>query len=179
MRKLLIVLLMYTGMIAAQEMDLSPPAPEIDVDNREKYQCKEKELTYQPVASYRISGLCQITDVEAVGDYQYGIGRIKSEIRDFQSSTTVKRFVSGESVYRKEVRIELRRARERPAALVCETDMKEEEVFGAKILRNREGKGGKLMEYEEPVNVENGRLPDLGVFTHSRKVTAMTDRCDK
>lgn len=179
MRKVLIVLLLYVGSTVAQEEDMSPPLPDIDIDNREKYECKEEELTYQPVASYRISGLCRITGVESVGDYKYGIGRVKSEIRDFQSSRTVKRFVGGESVFRKEVRIELRRARERPAVLVCETDMKEREVFDAKILRKRETRGGKLKEYEEPVAVENGRLTDLGVFTHSREITAMTDRCDE
>lgn len=178
MRKELIVLLLYMGTTAAREGELSVPLPDIDTDNREKYECREKELTYQPVASYRISGLCQITDVEGVGDYKYGMWRIKSEIRDFQSSRTVKRFVGGESVYRKEVRIELYRARERPAVLVCETDMKEREVFEANILRKREKKGGKFMEDEKPVTVENGRLPDLGVFTHSREITTMTNRCE-
>lgn len=180
MRKVLIVLVFYIGTTAAQEEDLSPPPPpDVDIDNRGKYECKEEELTYQPVASYRISGLCRITDVEGVGGYKYGIGRIKSEIRDFQSSRTVKRFVGGESVYRKEIRIELRRARERPAVLVCETDMKGREVFEAKILRKREARDGEMKEYEEPVAVENGSLPDPGVFTHSREITAMTDRCEE
>ncbi len=156
-----------------------PPAPEIDTDNPEQYQCREKELAYEPVVSYRVSSLCRVSDMEGVGDYQYGIGQLKSEVRGFQSTRTVKRFTGDGTAYRQEVRIELHRARERPATLVCETDMKESEVFEAKILRQRESDKGKLIEYEEPVSVDNGQLPDLGVFTYSREITTMTNRCEE
>jgi len=160
-------------------MPLPPLPPEGDLDGRENGECREKELTYQPVVSYRISDLCRITDVKGVGDYKHGMGQVKSEVREFQFSRTVKRFVSGESVFRKEVRIELRRAREQPAVLICETDMKERKVFNAKIMRKRQARGGDFMEYEEPVSVTNGRLPNLGIFTHSREITVMTNRCEE
>jgi hypothetical protein len=163
--------------VAQQELPL-PPQPEIDIDNRDKYRCKEKELEYEPVASYRVSGMCEITDIKGVGEYEYGIRQVKSEIPRFQSEETVKRFVHGESVYRKQVQVELHRALERTATLVCETDMMESQVFNAKIIRTREDRHGELKRVEEPVAVEDQRLPDLGVFTHSRTVTYKTNRCD-
>lgn len=178
MRRVLLVLIIGMGPAAGQE-ELRPPQPEIDIDDKEQYQCKEEVLEYEPVASYRISGLCEITNVQGVGEYQYGLRQIKEEIRGFQSEQTVKRFVRGESRHRKRIRIELHRARERPAVLVCETDMMENRVFEAKIVRNRYTGNDRQIKDEEPVSIEDHRLPDLGVFTHSRKITYTTDRCEE
>ncbi len=176
MRRWLLAMLVSAGPLAAGE-DLLPPQPEIDIDRPEQYECREKELEYNPIASYRVSGLCEITDIQSVGDYQYGIRQVREDIRGFRSERTIKRFIRGQSRYRKQVRIKLHRALERASVLVCETDMLENRVYEAKIVRTREKEDGEEVKTEEPVAIDNQRLADLGIFTHSRRVTYTTDRC--
>jgi len=80
--------------------------------------------------------------------------------------------------YRKRRRIELHKAlQERPAVLYCETDMMETKVYSAHIQRSKVLDNGKLMDYQEPVELQDGGLPDLGVYTHSSSVTYTTDQC--
>ena len=144
----------------------------------EDEQCRKVERVSHPVAAYRISPRCRITDVHAVGDYTYGIQQVKAEIRAFQREEIIRRFVRDTYQYRKQRRIELHKAlQERPATLVCETDMLETRVYSAHIQRTKVLDNGKLLDYQEPVEVRDGRLPDLGIFTHSSSVTYTMDQC--
>ena len=130
------------------------------------------------MASYRVAPLCRITDVSAVGDYTYGIGQLQAEIRGFQSEQLTRRFVRDTYQYRRQRHIILHRAlEERPATLVCETDMLDTRVFSAYIRRSKRLDNGKWLDYREPVEVSDGRLPDLGIYTYSRDVSYTTDQC--
>jgi hypothetical protein len=182
MRFLGCILLLYCTAAAAQG-EWVPPSPP-DMDNTGETgpgndeQCRKVERVSHPVASYRISPRCRITDVQAVGDYTYGIRQLKAEIDAFQTSTITRRFVHDAYQYRRRYRIELHKAlEERPAILFCETDMMETRVYSAYIQRTKILDNGKLLEYQEPVELEDGRLPDLGIYTHSSSVTYTTDQC--
>jgi len=153
----------------------APEAPESGSTNTGE--CGKQEATSEPVASYRISPRCEITDITPVGGYRYGIGQVKSEIRNFQSEKTVRRFIGGEYRYRRERSIELHKALERPATLVCEIDMMGSKVFSAHVIRTKILDRGRTMDYEEPVELENGELPDLGVYTHHKRITYTPDEC--
>lgn len=182
MRFLGCILLLTCTAVAAQGEWIPPPPPGMDntgesgPDDKEK--CRKVEQVSHPVASYRVSPRCRITDVEAVGSYTYGIRQLKAEIEAFQTSTVIRRFVHDNYQYRRRQRIELHKAlEERPAILICETDMMETRVYSAYIQRTKVLDNGKLLDYKEPVELQDGRLPDLGIYTHSSSVTYTTDQC--
>lgn len=175
-------ILLLTCTAAAAQGEWIPPSPGMDQRGGaapgEEEQCKKVERVSHPVASYRIAPTCRITDIEAVGDYTYGIRQLKTEIMDFESHEITRRFVSDSYQYRRRQRIELHKAlQERPAVLYCETDMMETRVYSAYIQRTKVLDNGKLLDYQEPVELQDGRLPDLGVYTHSSSVTYTTDPC--
>ena len=140
-------------------------------------QCRQVPRLSQPVASYRISPVCGITDVQGVGAYKYGLAEVQAEIRGFETSDTVRRFVNGRYELRLERRIELHKALEPPETLVCETDMMKTKVFSAHIIRTEVLDKGRTVKVKKPLQVKDGELPDLGVFTHTKDVHYTTKEC--
>ena len=172
MRTLFIILMMYSFSAFAEEEWLPPLPPGYEADT-----CKEEEVRSDPVASYRISPFCSITDIMEVGEYHYGIEQVKNQIRQFETVEVVRRFVGGEFRYYKKIRIELHKAFENPAFLVCHVDMMGKQVLDASIIRMEFVDDENLKPVENPLELEDNTLPDLGVFTHTKTVTYLTDRC--
>lgn len=182
MRLAVCLLLLFCGINAVARDDKMPPLPDIGWGNPEQPgqegdQCREKKEVSNPVVSYHVSPLCEVTDINAVGGYKFGTGQVMSEVRKFQSNSTVKRFVGGDYHYRQQHRIELHKALKHTDSLVCELDMMGKQVLSARIERTKTLDNGKELPYQDPVKVENGRLPDLGTFTYSKKVTHTTKQC--
>jgi len=180
-RPVCLLLLLLCGVNAAARADKMPPLPDIQWQDTETGQdngkCREKKQVSHPVVSYHISPLCGITDINAVGGYKYGTGQVMSEVRKFQSKGTVKRFVGGDYHYRQQHRIALHKALQHTDTLVCELDMMGKQVLTAHIERTKTLANGQELPQQDPVKVENGRLPDLGTFTYSKKVTHTTKQC--
>jgi hypothetical protein len=127
----------------------------------------------RPVVSYRISSQCRITDIQAIGEYRYGHSEVERQVRGFERSTTRRQFHSGDYRRVTGIEIELHRALDEPAHLVCVTDMMGREVLSATLVRARPG--GKPLT--EPVSITDGRLPDLGVFTHTAVMVSPAPGC--
>lgn len=144
-----------------------PPLPPVTVDA-----CAEQEIN--PVVSYRISGDCRIVDIRPVGGYQSGTGQVMDEVRAFERSEVVKRFALGEFQYLREVTIELRRALEPPEFLVCHSDMMKSRLLDAVIRRAPAKAAARL---DELIELDNGRLPDLGIFTHTSPIMTGKPEC--
>lgn len=168
MRRLGCILLLFCAAAAARDDEPAPPPGQ---------QCRQVKRLSQPVATYRISPVCGITDVHGVGGYKYGLPEVKAEIRGFETNDTVRRFIHGRYELRLERRIELHMALERPETLVCETDMMKTKVFSAHIIRTEALDRGKTVKVTEPLDVKDGVLPDLGVFTHTKDVHYTTEEC--
>ena len=167
--------LLLPSVAAAQEYvepEWVPPAP----PEYEAF-CADEQRTSQPVISYRVAPDCTLTDIQAVGEYRYGTEQVRSEVSDLSTSETVRRFVSGNFILYKEVRIELHSAREPTATLVCTTDMMGREVIDARIVRERRPGESSLPTVEQPVPVADGALPNLGVFTYTNTVTYSLNNC--
>lgn len=154
------------------EPDWSPPVP----PPFEAF-CSDEEQVSEPVIAYRISPACTLTDIRPVGEYQYGTEQVRSDVQGFSSSQMVRRFISGSMIHFKEISIQLHRANERPATLVCTVDMMGKKVIDAKIRRERTLNELRTITYDEPVTVENNLLSELGVFTYSKPVTYTTNNC--
>jgi hypothetical protein len=144
--------------LAQTEPEIPLPPPE------EPAPCPDPRVS-QPVVSYRISGMCEVTAVKAVGAYRYGTQELMEAVSAFPQSETVRRLEGGEMVYVRRIEIPLHRALEPPARLVCHADMMKTRILDAEILRP--AAPGKP-PVPEPVRLENGRLPDLGLFTYTR-----------
>lgn len=168
-----LLLVAATPVTAHADEGWTPPPP----PGYEAGACVEEELRSDPVASYRISPHCAITNISSIGRYQYGIGQVKDEIRGFETSAVVRRFIEGEFRYNREVRIELHKASEKPATLVCHLDMMRRQVLDASIIRMEFTNDENLKPVEKPLKLENDVLPDLGIFTHAKTVTHLTNRC--
>ena len=108
-----------------------------------------------------------------MGEYKYGAEQIKSEVEQLSSDDVVRRFVGGNFVYFREVRVQLNKALEKEATLVCTLDMMGKKVIDAKIIRDNDS----LEKIEEPLKIENNQLTDLGIYTYTRKITYVTNTC--
>ena len=172
MRKFLLLLLVCSYSSFAEE-EWVPPLP----PGSEAEACREKEIRSDPVASYRIAPNCSITDIASVGNYQYGMGEVKKEIRRFQTSEVVRRYLGGHFRYYKKISIELHKALENTATLVCHVDMMGKKVLDASIIRMEFVDNENLKPVEQPLALEKDGLPDMGVFTHTKTVTHLTNRC--
>ena len=141
--------------------------------------CKSGEQIREPVVSYRISKICGITDVKLVGDYKFGAEQLKSEVKQLSSENVIRRFVSGEFIYFREVRVQLNRAFKKEATLVCTVDMMGKKVIDAKIIREKVHDKGTLKAIEEPVKIESNELTDLGIYTYIRKINYVASTCSE
>jgi hypothetical protein len=139
--------------------------------------CVDEEKVSEPIIAYRISNTCTLTDVRAVGEYQYGTEQVRSDVLGFSSEQLIRRFVSGSMIHFKEISIQLHRTYERPATLVCTVDMMGKKVIDAKIIRERVLSETRTVKYDEPVTVVENQLADLGVFTYSKPISYKTDSC--
>lgn len=139
--------------------------------------CGDLENISEPVISYRISESCSLTDINTVGEYRYGDAQVRKEVMGLANKQMVRRFSGGNFVYFNEVKIELHKASEGTAVLVCIMDMMEKKVFDAKIVRQRVIDQNKNIPYDEPVAVENNQLPNLGIFTYTDKIRYTTNNC--
>lgn len=148
-----------------------PTAP---ADNKE---CVESEFMRTPVVSYRISDRCDMIDISGVGDYQYGVNSVKQEVKGFKQTEVIRRFKDGNFQLLKEVKIELRRASEDPAVLVCHMDIMGNNVIDARIIRNNSSAGGRDRVREEPLVIDKNKLPNLGIYTHTKTVTYTDHNC--
>ncbi len=137
--------------------------------------CSSEELFSEPVVSYQISKICGITEIKLVGEYKYGAELVKSEVKQLSSDDVIRRFVRGNFVYFREVRVQLNKAFEKEATLVCTLDMMGKKVIDAKITREKGIDKGTV--YEEPVKIENNQLTDLGIYTYTRKINYVTNTC--
>ncbi len=155
-----------------QEPEWLPPLP----PPVEEY-CSEQESISEPVIAYRISPDCGLADIKSVGAYRYGTEEVRREVMGFSSKEMVRRLVSGNFVFFNEISIELHRALEPEALLICTVDMMGKKVIDAKIRRQKVIDVYRTIPYDEPIEVTNNQLPDLGVFTYSRKVTYQTNSC--
>lgn len=138
--------------------------------------CGDIEKVSEPVLSYRISPACEITDIQTVGEYQYGVARVKMEILGFSSKEMIKKFVSDELRLFHEVKIDLHRSIEPKATLVCTVEMLGNNVIDARILRSL-NKGKSVSYQTESVKIEDGKLPNLGVFTYTNQVRYTINNC--
>lgn len=172
MRKILLLLLIFSLPGFAEE-EWQPPLP----PGSDTHACREKEIRSYPVASYRIAPNCTITDVAAVGRYQYGMGEVKKEIRAFESSEVVRRYVGGQFRYFKNIHIELHKALAGPATLECQVDMMGKRVLNASITRMEFVSDENLKPITKPLALKSNALPDLGVFTHTKAIVRVTNRC--
>ena len=139
--------------------------------------CGDVEKLSQPVMSYRISESCNLTDIQTVGEYQYGTEQVRKELMGLASKEVVRRFASGSFKYFNELKIELHRASEPHAVLVCTMDMMQKQVLDAKIVRQRVIDESRTVSYDEPVVLENNQLPNLGVFTYTNDVRYTINNC--
>lgn len=127
--------------------------------------CPAPEIS-QPVVSYRISGMCEVTEVKAVGEYRHGAQALMETVAGFARTDTVRRLEGGRMIHVRRIEIPLHRALEPPARLVCHADMMKTRIFDAEI--RRAAVGDRLTVPPERVRLENGRLPDLGLFTYTQ-----------
>jgi len=139
--------------------------------------CSNEEQISEPIIAYRISDTCTLTDIRAVGEYQYGTEQVRSDVLGFSSDQLIRRFVSGSMIHFKEISIQLHRTYERPATLVCTVDMMGKKVIDAKIVRERVLNEVQTVAYDEALPVSNNQLPDLGVFTYTDIVRYSTNNC--
>ena len=171
----MIILLFFNTQVLSQvyqEPDWIPPLP----PPVEEY-CSEMENVSEPVISYRISPDCGITDIKSVGAYRYGTEEVRREVMGFSSKQMVRRLVSGNFVFFNEISIELHKALEPEALLICTIDMMGKKVIDAKIQRQKVIDVNRAIPYDEPVVVNDNQLPDLGVFTYSRQIRYQTNTC--
>ncbi|NNE38267.1 MAG: hypothetical protein HKN08_08180 [Gammaproteobacteria bacterium] len=138
--------------------------------------CGEIEKVSEPVMSYRVSQACEITDIRTLGEYQYGAAQVKREIENFSEKEMVKKFVKDEFRLFNEVKIELHRISEERATLVCTVEMMGNSVVDARILRTLNN-GARITYNTEPVVVEDGKLPNLGIFTYTSQVRYTINNC--
>jgi hypothetical protein len=139
--------------------------------------CGDREKISQPVMSYRISATCEIEDIQLLGGYQYGAAQVKQEVSDMRTKKVTRRFDSGNFVLYNDVNIELHRASEEKANLVCTVDMMGKKVIDAKIVRQKLIEENKYSPYDEPIIVDNNQLPNLGIFTYTREVRYTINNC--
>jgi len=157
------------------EPEWAPPIPPM-LPPDEAF-CVDQEHVSEPIIAYRISEICSLTDVRAIGEYQYGTEQVRSEVQGFSSRQMVRRFVSGSMIHFNEISIQLHRTYDRPATLVCTVDMMGSKVIDAKIVRERVVNEFRTITYDEPISVVNNQLPDLGVFTYTDEVRYTTNNC--
>lgn len=138
--------------------------------------CGEIEKVSDPVLSYRISQACAISDIQTVGEYQYGAAQVKREIQEFSSKEMIKKFVDDELRLFNEVKIELHRSSEQQATLVCTVEMMGSRVIDARIIKPPNS-GMRTADITEPVVIEDGKLPNLGVFTYTNQVRYTINNC--
>jgi hypothetical protein len=155
-----------------QEPDWIPPLP----PPVEEF-CSEEEQVSEPVIAYRISPGCGLADIKSVGAYRFGTEEVRREVMGFTSQEMVRRLVSGNFVFFNEISIELHKVLEPEAKLICTVDMMGKKVIDAKIQRQKVIDVNRTIPYDEPVDVTDNKLPDLGVFTYSRKVRYQTNTC--
>jgi hypothetical protein len=172
---ILIYLLGWTALSTSQVYEEPPWLPPLPPPIEEY--CGDMEKLSQPVVSYRISGLCGLTDIQSVGEYQFGTEQVKKEVTGLASKQMVRRFVSGNFQYFNEMNIELHRASQATAMLVCTMDMMQKRVLSAKIVRQRVLDENKTIAYDEPIILENNQLPNLGVFTYTSDVRYTINNC--
>ncbi|MGK0296436.1 MAG: hypothetical protein ACI9XC_000024 [Gammaproteobacteria bacterium] len=139
--------------------------------------CGDIEKISQPVMSYRISAACEVMDIQLIGGYQYGAVQVKQEVSNMRTKKVVRRLVSGSFVLYNEVNIELHRASEETANLVCTVDMMGKKVIDAKIVRQKLIGENKSIPYDESIIVDNNQLPNLGIFTYTREVRYTINNC--
>ena len=139
--------------------------------------CGDMEKVSQPVISYRISPACEITDIQLVGEYQYGAAQVKQEVSEMIAKKVVRRFVSGNFVLFNDVNIQLHRASEETATLACTVDMMGKKVIDAKIIRQKLNEENKPISYHESITIDNNQLPNLGIFTYTREVEYIINNC--
>jgi hypothetical protein len=169
------ILITWTVTVTSQEYELPPldtPLP----PPIEEY-CGDREKFSDPVVSYRISEYCEIIDVQMIGEYQYGVAQVKKEVMGMVKKDVVRRYQSGNFVLFNEVTLELHRALDQPAKLVCTIDMMGKKVMDAKIVRQKLTDENKMQSYNEPVNVENNQLPNLGIFTYTKEIRYTINTC--
>ena len=172
---LFINLLLLTTLASSQVYEEPPWLPPLPPPVEEY--CHDQEKVSEPVISYKISDSCAIADVQQVGEEQYGTEQVKKEVMGLISKDMVRRYISGNFVFFNEVKIELHRALERPAALVCTVDMMGKKVIDAKITRQKVINEDKIVLYDEPVQTENNQLPNLGVFTYTSEIRYTINNC--
>jgi hypothetical protein len=158
----------HPALVTAQSWD--PPLPPLPM-----YQCENTEIRSEPVASYRISALCDLQDIQQLGDYQEGIAAVLDEIQDFRTTAVTRRLVDGQFRYLQEVRIELRKLFADPGVLVCHLDMFGNNLLDAAIEYQVRSGTGKMIAREEKLELEGNKLPDLGVFTHGKTIIRAKD----
>lgn len=175
MNRIIIPLLFMLSPLRAQEYVeedwVSPLPPDYEAV------CFEPERISEPVIAYSISDACTITDIRAIGEYQFGTEQVKSEVRNMSTEEVIRRFVSGDFIYYRQISIQLHKALEAPATLACTVDMMGKNVVEAKILREQELANGRTRVIEEPLEIANNKLPDLGVFTYSSPISYTIDKC--
>jgi hypothetical protein len=174
-RSLILVLLLTASQVSSQvyqEPDWIPPLP----PPVEEY-CSEQENISEPVISYRVSPGCGLTDIRAVGAYQYGTEEVRREVMGFTSKEMIRRLVSGNFVFFNEISIELHKALEPEALLICTIDMMGKKVIDAKIQRQKVIDVNRTITYDEPVEITDNQLPDLGIYTYSRQIRYQTNTC--
>jgi hypothetical protein len=138
--------------------------------------CGEIEKVSEPVMSYQVSQACEIEDIQILGVYQYGAAQVRREIQNFSKKEMVKKFVDDEFRLFNEVKIELHRSTEQPATLVCTVEMMGNKVVDAMILRTLNNAASTSYK-SEPVIVEDGKLPNLGIFTYTNEVRYTINNC--
>ncbi len=138
--------------------------------------CGDVEKVSEPVLSYRISPACEITEVQTIGEYQYGVAQVKREILGFSSKEMIKKYVSDEFRLFNEVKIDLHRSMEPTATLVCTVEMLGNSIIDARILRSMNNSNTVSYKTEQLI-IEDGKLPNLGVFTYTTEVRYIHNNC--
>jgi len=139
--------------------------------------CGDEDKLSEPIIAYRISPTCTLSEIRAVGEYQFGTEHVRSVVNGFSTDSMESRFISGSMVHFKQISIELHRTYEAPATLVCTVDMMGKKVIDAKIVQERVLNETRTVKYEEPVAVLDNLLTDLGVYTYSEPVYYSVNSC--
>ncbi len=171
---LLTLVFAWSSCVVAQVYEEPPWIPPLPPPVDEY--CGEVEKVSEPVMSYRISQACEIADIQTLGEYQYGAAQVKREIENFSKKEMIKKFVKDEFRLFNEIKIELHRATQQQATLVCTVEMMGNNVVDARILRTLNN-GGNTTYKSEPVQVEDGKLPNLGIFTYTSHVRYTINNC--